>query len=291
MQLKRFLTHPNLLIRDLAKELIRNKLPYIIEETFDSNLFKITALKKEYNIIWGDSSGYFFPMEPGGFTLSHIIQTGKDVIKVIQKYEKAAEIIKILNTSRHHIYNIYPYGSRVYQTASNESDYDFLVVGNFGVSEGEFEVREENINIHFFPSNLFLKMLKSHQINALEAFFLPNNLVIQQSWVPEFTLDLSKLRKEISAKSSNSWVKCKKKLTVEKDAYYIGIKSLFHSLRILRFGIQIAKHKKIVDYTEANYLWKEIKEAGKQDWDYFKKKYQKLYNSFATEFRKLAPKD
>jgi hypothetical protein len=61
-------------------------------------------------------------------------------------------------------------------------------------------------------------------------------------------------------KAGNSFAKAGKKLDVEKE-HYKGKKSLFHSLRILMFGIQIAKAGRITNYGEANDLWKEIKQV------------------------------
>ena len=101
---------------------------------------------------------------------------------------------------------------------------------------------------------------------------------------------MSELRTTISEKASHSFVKAKKKIDKEHD-YYVGWKSLFHSLRILNFGIQVASKGKIYDYSAANPIWFEIRDAQRYTWDYFKDKYQPVYNELATEFKKLAPKE
>ncbi len=81
-------------------------------------------------------------------------------------------------------------------------------------------------------------------------------------------------------------MKCKKKLTVEKDYNpYIGKKSLWHSFRILMFGIQMLETGKIYDYSCANFLYDEIVNNPENDWNYYKEKYQKLYNSYKSKFR------
>lgn len=72
--------------------------------------------------------------------------------------------------------------------------------------------------------------------------------------------------------------------------YYIGFKSLFHSLRILVFGTQVATVGKIEDYGAANHYWKETIKASQYTWDYYKDKYQPVYNALATEFMRAAPK-
>lgn len=177
---------------------------------------------------------------------------------------------------------ILPYGSRVYGTHSDKSDFDYIVVADNAVT-GE-ELAYGDINLQFYSDTDFQSQLNQHKINVCEVYFysLPKKF--------KFTLNLGNLRQEISAKASNSFVKAKKKIEKEKE-YYVGWKSLFHSLRIFHFGIQIATHGKIIDFSEANHLWKEILEANCYDWAYFKQHYQPIYNNLATNFRKLAPQD
>lgn len=79
----------------------------------------------------------------------------------------------------------------------------------------------------------------------------------------------------------------KKKLTVEVESEHIGTKSLWHSLRILMFGIQIAKHGKIIDWQEANKYSDDIKYN--PSWEYLKHQYQPIKNELASEFRVLVP--
>lgn len=182
---------------------------------------------------------------------------------------------------------IVPYGSRVYGTDRNDSDYDYIAIipSNRKANTGE-EYRRNLVNIHMYNRFDFQDQLNSHKIHTLEAYFLPDGIVSKQF---KFNLNLSILRNELSQKSSHSFVKAKKKIDKEKD-YYIGWKSLFHSIRILDFGIQIAKNGKISDYSSANSYWFDILNAQQYNWDFFKKKYQPIYNSLATEFRKVAPK-
>lgn len=176
------------------------------------------------------------------------------------------------------------YGSRIYGTSTKESDYDYIVLtpDNIPVTE----VKINSYDFHSVPISQFKKLLENHDIKAFELYF--NNF--ERFHLPPFFLDLIKLRESISEKASHSFVKAKKKIDKEKDTY-IGLKSLFHSLRILNFGIQIASTGRINDYTAANKYWNELKEEGDKDWSYFKGKYQPIYNSLATEFRKLAPKE
>ena len=178
---------------------------------------------------------------------------------------------------------VFPYGSRVYGTFDHNSDYDFIVImlnPKIGYSCGQ-EVRNGEINAHFYSEYRYKDNLAQHKIAPLECHFLqvPNYRF-------KFKLNTKRLREEISKKSSNSFVKCKKKLI--DNEYHIGLKSLFHSLRILDFGTQIAKEGKILDYSSSNHYWFEIKEMHNASWQELKIKYQPIFNHLSTEFRKLA---
>lgn len=181
---------------------------------------------------------------------------------------------------------IFPYGSRVYGTDSWQSDYDFMAVvgGRPDLKTGE-EYSHGQLNVTIYQHDDWQSQLKEHKIHTLEAYFLPDGICRGRFY---FELNLQKLRASISEKASHSFVKAKKKIDVEKD-FPKGKKSLFHSLRILVFGKQIADHGKIVDYSAANQYWSEIN-AGSEEWSWYKEKYQPVYNHLATEFRKVAEK-
>lgn len=182
--------------------------------------------------------------------------------------------------------SLIPFGSRVYGTHRETSDYDFIgIIPDNRMKDTGTEYRMEKLNVHMFNGYHFKKNMLKHKIEALEAFF-HSEFEINRF---KFELDLVNLRHEISSKSSHSFVKAKKKIIVEKE-YHLGWKSLFHSLRILNFGIQVAKNSKISDYSAANKYWEEINSDKCIDWDILKEKYQPVFNELASEFRKLAPK-
>lgn len=189
-----------------------------------------------------------------------------------------------------------PYGSRIYGTQRKNSDYDFVIVTTKKSNE---QYSDKLININFFTPEEHQDRLNNHEISALECYFLPDEQVLFNSthslnkknkYEFKFNLDLTKLRHSLSAKSSNSWVKAKKKLTIEKDYDLdLGRKSLFHSFRIINYGIQIATHGKIVDYGSCNDLFKEIMDC--YTWNDIFDQYKEKYNNICSEFRKIAPKN
>jgi hypothetical protein len=135
----------------------------------------------------------------------------------------------------------------------------------------------------------FQQRVDDHEISVLECLCLPKEHILQKEMDFSWTLDLGKLRESLSAKASNSFVKAKKKFEVEQQPY-IAKKSLWHSLRILKFGIQIAVNGRITDFAETNDLWKEILGNPSTSWEDYKAKYQTLYNNLKTQFRLVAPK-
>lgn len=194
-------------------------------------------------------------------------------------------VLERFNGKESDVKNIFMYGSRVYGNYRADSDYDFVVITTNKIQE---QFSDNLININFYTPEEHQARLDGHEISALECFFLSPEYVLKDEKKFFLKFDVSKLRHSLSAKSSNSFVKAKKKLTLHNDLL-IGKKSLFHSFRIIHFGIQIATHGKIIDYTECNGLYKEIMNSYDK-WDGLFETYKTRYNNLLSEFRLLAPK-
>lgn len=185
---------------------------------------------------------------------------------------------------------VYQYGSYVYGTNNEKSDKDIIVViENNEKSKDTIEELQKDHDVNIYTKVDFEKMIKDHEITALECLFLKDQLIMKyHQW--DFNLDLPSLRNSVSQKSSNSWVKAKKKFIVEKDyAPYIGQKSAWHAIRMLDFATQIAQHGSIIDYSSKNDLLKEILTCN--TWEEIDNNFRKLYNETASIFRQFAPKE
>jgi hypothetical protein len=189
------------------------------------------------------------------------------------------------------VLNIYQFGSRVYESHNKDSDYDYILI-----AKEYFDPKDINIHVHTIEN--FQQLLDNHDIQTLECYFLPDKYILKYNYSNfTFILDKSKLRTSISTISSNSWVKGKKKLIVQGDYdVNLAIKSLYHSLRIINFGIQIALHGKIIDYTSYNYILTDLRKLAEQYqsvelWNAIDTKYRELYNKSRTHFKKLCPKE
>lgn len=196
------------------------------------------------------------------------------------------EVIKRAKLHPSRVKAIYIFGSRVYGTADNSSDWDFRVIANTSLTNQE--VKSGNFNIHIQTPDQFQKLLDDHHPGALECYFAPDKFKILDNHEFNFNLIIPRLRHSFSHTSSNSWVKCKKKLN--QGDYHIGVKSLFHSLRIPLFGQQIAKKGYIYDFTSANYIWDKIKSKYDWTWDELDSEFRNLRNNILSDFRNCTSK-
>lgn len=188
---------------------------------------------------------------------------------------------------------VFPYGSTVYLNKEPD-DYDFIIVSDSDFQE-KIVINGFDCEITSYTKDEFLKKLHTHDIALLECLFIDHpekqNLI---SETEQFCIDLSALRESISQKSSNSYVKAKKKLILEDDFdENVSLKSLWHSLRIADFGYQLAKHGRIVDVKSVNKYYKEIRQDYldlKNDWSAIHAKYKPIHNKLMSEFRSICPK-
>ena len=195
----------------------------------------------------------------------------------------------IIDFKDSNILNAYLFGSHLYGTNLENSDKDYIIVTK------EY-VESDSTDIHFITEKEFQRSLDNHDIQALECYFAPEKFKYKETVKFNFNLDKKILRKSISTLCDNSWVKGEKKLTINADYdKYVGIKSIFHSIRIRDFGIQIANEGKIYDFSRYNYVYFELLKLSEKYhrnelWDVIKKRYKELFNNLRSEFIILCPK-
>jgi hypothetical protein len=195
----------------------------------------------------------------------------------------------ILNIAQMHISrakNIYLFGSRIYGTNSEGSDWDIIIIGNNSVEA--VEIKNEIYNIHIYTPDKWQKDLDWHMPKNLECHFAPDCAKLKEDIKFNFTLNHPKLRHATSHVSSNSWVKAKKKILIENE-YNIGVKSLFHAIRIPMFSTQIATFGCITDFQCANWIWNRILEK-EWIWEDLDAEFRNIHNSVLTDFRKVVGK-
>lgn len=136
-----------------------------------------------------------------------------------------------------HVNTSYSYGSHVYGTNTDESDFDQIVIVDDDCTDyvDDNQIECEFSNGHIFQFTIYTKSefdkkLANCDVDALECYFLSNDqklVYVDRSEAYDYKLELDreKVYRNFSQTASNSWVKCKKKLEVEHD-YRVGKKSL-----------------------------------------------------------------
>lgn len=197
------------------------------------------------------------------------------------------DIASVIELKEHRIENVYLYGSRVYGTNRIDSDYDIKVIAYSMMVDKEFH--EGEYNIHVTTPDIFRDKLFQHDISALECINAPKFARIQIKKNYNFVFNVRKLKKMILSQAYTAWRKAEHR--INNGDLIRGEKSLFHCFRILTFGMQLVKHRKIVDFSEANVYWEQISNLSEEkdynfEWEYYRSNFKPKYNKLHHCFRK-----
>lgn len=165
------------------------------------------------------------------------------------------------------------FGSRVYGSANEKSDYDIVVIAGALLphEEKKVTVNGVHLNIHIYTQDVFIEALKKHDIMNLESIMAPDWARLLEKTVYSKEINKKKLIKNNLTQSQNSWFLGKTKI---KDGNITkGVKGIFHAMRMLMFATQIIEHGFIVDFSAGNKLYDEMINCDEFEWDYYKEKY------------------
>jgi hypothetical protein len=233
-----------------------------------------------------------------------------------------------VNIEKDEILGIYIYGSRLWEVDNEDSDLDYVVIVSDDSKIWEHQVLdkfeekghilkesiEKTIDLHILSESKYKELVNNADELGLSIYY-QNNPILEYNYNLDFENDETKLhnflvnlRKSFSTKANNSYVKSKKKLTVEERNDFnllLSIKSIFHSIRILDFGYLIAKfeiekfknNKLIFDFSNLTNAHNDkldkmfvLFEDNNNDWDEIHKLIKPVFNEFSSTFKKIAPK-
>ena len=245
--------------------------------------------------------------------------------------EQILEIVEFTNCTKEDVLFVAVYGSHVYGLATADSDVDIcLIISDRGIEmmkqkmnlketrEYNHQVNDGSVDVTIYSQSLFENLAKSYNLGVMEYISMmqddsnTRSFIISQSNTFEtspFLFEPSNsekgvlLRRSISAEADHSFVKAKNKIIKENNIKK-GLKALFHSIRTVIFGMQIAKYGMITDFTEANPYWAQILEfyesriqqaadsalperTQTETWEMLKNHFKPQLNKLQTEFRKL----
>jgi len=195
----------------------------------------------------------------------------KETASKVLKNEKIRYILQELKIEGD-VIGIFPYGSRVYGTADENSDHDYIIVMKSAMLDnGAFRnnaISNEDYTIQgvVYSRGGFLDAINNYEIGALECLSLPEDKVVLKKW-PFKVINWNEkaMVKAIIRKASDSLHYSK--MASKNGDKERAIKSMYHSLRILKFGLQLKEHQKIVDYSESNSLYEDFKKLNPESFD------------------------
>eukprot|EP01087_Luapelamoeba_hula_P011862 TRINITY_DN3282_c0_g1_i6.p1 TRINITY_DN3282_c0_g1~~TRINITY_DN3282_c0_g1_i6.p1 ORF type:complete len:310 (-),score=56.78 TRINITY_DN3282_c0_g1_i6:665-1594(-) len=213
--------------------------------------------------------------------------------------ERVAQALEQLQLDPAHVLNVYVVGSRVWGTAMPDSDLDLAIVMDttYTHPDGELMLSTKDIDAYVCNRVIFEEGLVDHILFHLMCLCLPSEHVwLQREPIHEtlFSLDrdlsLPQLRASVSAEAARTWCKAMKKWNLE-DNIPLSKKDIIHALRELLFGLQMAQHHRIIDFTAANEYHERMRKEESTDWPHYKAAYHPIYNDLGSQLRQLAPKD
>jgi predicted nucleotidyltransferase len=187
---------------------------------------------------------------------------------------KAEDICASLGIDYTQVLNIYPYGSKIYGTANENSDDDHIIVykssllpsGSF--KDNAISSNDRKIQGVCYSRGGFIDAINNYQITALECISLPEDMIIQKKMnFGMVKFDKKEMARNIITTASSSWHFST--LAYRDNHYESCAKNIFHALRILDFGIQIKEHHRIVDYSSMNKVKESIYDCPPNPRDYY----------------------
>lgn len=180
------------------------------------------------------------------------------------------EIIELSGIHPLKVRNVYVYGSQVYGYNRPDSDFDItLVAPNL---ERHKEIKNKKYNVHIVTPDSFKEdLFNDYKITYLECIMAPDWARLQEKINYSLPIVRDKLKAKILSQSFSTWRNAKQKM-IEGDIER-GVKSAFHSFKILNFGLQIAQNGKIINFAECNELLAEMNEDFFYEWYQIRDKY------------------
>ena len=187
------------------------------------------------------------------------------------------EICKEFGLNEADIVNVYGYGSRIYGTHREDSDYDYVVVFKSAMlPDGSFKsnaksTEDRSMQIICYSRGGFKAGLENYDISCIESLFLPSEFVVAKKW--PFKMDkinIKEFASKIISKASASWHSAG--LALSDGEYYHAKKGYYHAVRILDFAKQLKDSNFTkLDFSTAKAYWYEISNVADEEFKHYVK--------------------
>ncbi|CAF0994270.1 unnamed protein product [Didymodactylos carnosus] len=183
-----------------------------------------------------------------------------------------------------------------------------------------FDLGDREAPVWMYNVDTFCMLLRTNTMFAIECISLPEKLkwIEKRNFSDEFCIDDKMLEQSVINHSrSHLFMACKNMTQIlfpaenddmetrdeiekmSKDPiwnhtqlpnnynFYKTKKLIWHSIRLLYFGINIKRFNRLTDYTGANYLYEDLLAMESHKWIDFDKKYMPTYTELTNEFINL----
>ena len=184
---------------------------------------------------------------------------------------------------------VFPYGSHVYGTATEESDRDYIIVMKSSLlPSGAFKdnaISNADYSIQgvVYSRGGFQDAINNYEIAALECISLSPSDKLVDKWTFKINNwnETTMVKKIIEKASASRHIANMQSKSGDKE---YAIKGMFHALRILQFGLQLKKHRKIVDFQVCNNLYNDFMKIIPENFD--TRNYFRIFDELLIELRK-----
>jgi predicted nucleotidyltransferase len=199
----------------------------------------------------------------------------------------AEQLIQQLNLDDNRVVNIYQFGSRVYGTSNDKSDYDVSIVldGSFPNKKNTLKY-DNDFDVNFYSRAEFLQKMDEHYMNILEHLYLPQQYILlhRHDFANDMKLDLKKLAKAVPDTVQECMTNAK--TLFNQNQMLKGKKKAFHAIRFIMLATQLAEHGRITDYTVANEEFSKLMKKKFSNVDEFEQYVNKIVRPLVTAFKK-----
>jgi hypothetical protein len=196
-----------------------------------------------------------------------------------------ADLLAILRRPAGDLRGLVRIGSRVYGTAGPDSDEDFFAVLRDPDAKQDLLFGPgRNVVVH--GARAFEASLADQSVFALECLYAPaEHRLVEFSPPFRHKPDRRALVASATAKAKSDFDKAKRLYEAEPGP---SKKKLFHALRVLTFAAQIARHGRVVDFREAEPLWRLVAAFAGPDNASFEGAFAGTYQALGDKLREAA---
>jgi predicted nucleotidyltransferase len=209
------------------------------------------------------------------------------------------------------------YGSRVYRTASNQSDYDLLIVVDDLYTNQcllnddskellltkviferdmtvSFNCGKEEVEAHIMDTTIYLKFILKNKPVMTQCLWIPDEFILYEDdqmkkfkqWFCHNDIQYGKVRTNF-VREAEIWCYAKAKRLYSEGDIPKALKNLVHGIRYLKLTLQVLETGGIYDFTVANDTFYQLMSHNYSTIDEYLEQYRPIYDNLMEQISDL----